>query len=909
MTTDDGLFLWDHQGGDNEQGANVWSWRKNSSGIWQGSITGNAVTATRANIPTTKYGIAYYSDATGTFTSTTYGTAGQVLIGKGSNAAADWYSGLTATGTQASDWVVSIKGTTEISTSNYTTGALVVSGGASFASAIIVNGWVRTFGDNGWYSQTHGGGICMRDNTYVRMYGNKQFLITSGITPSATNLSSQLIVSSLGHGTAADSLGSTSGGTVAIELWRGSNASWQISNNAGTLYFKNNWTTALQTTYSQTAMSIAYNTGNTTISGELTVNNLIKSTYNSNTVTIGSQNANWCHIYNSADVPFIFNKSVQVVGKANLGGTSYPWGNIYIGGADNGIYFVGTKNNYRMIRFIDNTADIYGNGISIGGGGVTILGSGESSDTLITNLSLTGGAETTYIASDGNIEFYPTQNTYDASARIWMTASVLNIGVDGNTTRESSVNVYSGAGRIQLYSAASATGNRGIWVAAHGTGAAKTVITVDTNNNVTLNGNAATATRINGNLTAATSDVNRNIWVSSGAGADGIPNYISGFNMNPSTKVFTVPAGTRISPSAGALYLGNSGNQSWVYVQDICGQDGQKWKIHQNGNAEFTGTVTAPTFSGNASSADSLSGGLVTNTVTSHGNLAVTTAKGSYYGINFGHNASGMSIMSINASHQGLYNQTNGQWIIYYNAASTSKSISIGSSTVNVTGGISLNLNTKITGTLEMTGNQTITGAGAHWTKWQNTTTGVIISMWSDTTNQGIYSYSYWNGSANASGAGWILYRGTDSYVHTSFRLYGAVWNDYAEYRECDKLIPGTCVQEHNNGHLTQSDRRLIPGASIISDTFGFAEGQTEKADTPIAVSGRVLAYTHRNRYEYHAGQAVCSAPDGTVDIMSRDEIMMYPDAIVGIVSEIPEYEEWGTGKIKVNNRIWIKVK
>jgi len=54
---------------------------------------------------------------------------------------------------------------------------------------------------------------------------------------------------------------------------------------------------------------------------------------------------------------------------------------------------------------------------------------------------------------------------------------------------------------------------------------------------------------------------------------------------------------------------------------------------------------------------------------------------------------------------------------------------------------------------------------------------------------------------------------------------------------------------------------------------------------------------------------AVCSAPNGTVDIMSRDEIITYPDCIIGYVSEIPDYEEWGSGNIKVDGRIWIKIK
>ena len=37
---------------------------------------------------------------------------------------------------------------------------------------------------------------------------------------------------------------------------------------------------------------------------------LLKSTNNGNTVSIGSQNSSWCHIYNSANIPFYFNRVV-----------------------------------------------------------------------------------------------------------------------------------------------------------------------------------------------------------------------------------------------------------------------------------------------------------------------------------------------------------------------------------------------------------------------------------------------------------------------------------------------------------------------------------------------------------------------------------------------------------------------
>ena len=141
-------------------------------------------------------------------------------------------------------------------------------------------------------------------------------------------------------------------------------------------------------------------------------------------------------------------------------------------------------------------------------------------------------------------------------------------------------------------------------------------------------------------------------------------------------------------------------------------------------------------------------------------------------------------------------------------------------------------------------------------------------------------------------------------------QVYGAVWNDYAEYRRTKKYIqPGYCVIETGKGDLIKSSKRLQPGANIVSDTFGFAIGETEQTKTPLAVSGRVLAYPYEDRDSYQAGDPVCSGPNGTISKMTREEVREYPDRIIGTVSEIPNYEVWGTGNVKVNNRIWIKVK
>ena len=141
-------------------------------------------------------------------------------------------------------------------------------------------------------------------------------------------------------------------------------------------------------------------------------------------------------------------------------------------------------------------------------------------------------------------------------------------------------------------------------------------------------------------------------------------------------------------------------------------------------------------------------------------------------------------------------------------------------------------------------------------------------------------------------------------------KLYGAVWNDYAEFRTQKETIePGYCVASSNNGQVYKTTEKFQACDGIVSDTFGFSIGETDECKTPLAVAGRVLAYFHGNREDYYSGDTVCAGPDGKICKMTREEIKEWPDRIIGIVSEIPEYETWGTGNIPVNGRIWIKIK
>ena len=143
--------------------------------------------------------------------------------------------------------------------------------------------------------------------------------------------------------------------------------------------------------------------------------------------------------------------------------------------------------------------------------------------------------------------------------------------------------------------------------------------------------------------------------------------------------------------------------------------------------------------------------------------------------------------------------------------------------------------------------------------------------------------------------------------------VYGAVWNDFAEFREGPANIPGYVFSEVGDDTIELSHRRLQPGSMICSDTYGFAIGETDKAITPIAVAGRVLAYTMEDReeYRYHIGGFVGASENGRVTIMTPDEVMNYPESIIGTISAVPDYDEWGAEghKVRVDGRVWIKVK
>lgn len=79
----------------------------------------------------------------------------------------------------------------------------------------------------------------------------------------------------------------------------------------------------------------------------------------------------------------------------------------------------------------------------------------------------------------------------------------------------------------------------------------------------------------------------------------------------------TMKGNARIGHGSGSLYIGNSGNDGWLYVQDMASQAGEaNWKIYANGFATFKNlTVNGPTVVNGSTTLNSVTtlNGLVTN--------------------------------------------------------------------------------------------------------------------------------------------------------------------------------------------------------------------------------------------------------------------------------------------------------
>ena len=100
-------------------------------------------------------------------------------------------------------------------------------------------------------------------------------------------------------------------------------------------------------------------------------------------------------------------------------------GNITFSGSA-GISYTGAQATYQMIRFMNNTNDGWGHGISIGGGGLTVIGGGESASVMQQQYS--AGDERMLIGNDGAVEIISNLQSG------WSNGKTFTFNTDGSLT-------------------------------------------------------------------------------------------------------------------------------------------------------------------------------------------------------------------------------------------------------------------------------------------------------------------------------------------------------------------------------------------------------------------------------------------------------------------------------------------
>ena len=169
----------------------------------------------------------------------------------------------------------------------------------------------------------------------------------------------------------------------------------------------------------------------------------------------------------SSSAAYVFGAKWKLLDSFNNGQPNYTEGmtvvNVTYPSTDTikgNISYEGTNRTGDIIKFIDNTSDTYGNGISIGDGGLTIIGGGESSNVIAEQYDpnhmedgkMHGGDEKMIIANDAAIDFYTDcQNGFDTAKHISMS--------NGNVTANQFIGNATSASKLQTSRNISLGGN------------------------------------------------------------------------------------------------------------------------------------------------------------------------------------------------------------------------------------------------------------------------------------------------------------------------------------------------------------------------------------------------------------------------------------------------------------------
>ena len=219
------------------------------------------------------------------------------------------------------------------------------------------------------------------------------------------------------------------------------------------------------------------------------------------------------------------------------------------GGAMTGdISYAGSKSTTPIIKFLNNTSDAYGNGIAIGGGGIVIVGAGESS-----GLSYgSAGDENLILAADTGIKFYSNAQDGLSTAKNMVFDASGNLSVPGTISSGGTAVSLSGHTHSQYltsHQAVSSPDNAAVW------------------------GQSVLVGTVGGNELRFTMPANPN--TNTATAADGI---FKGSNSGTEISIAPYP-----STTANAQWVANSSNYGKFYLGSQAPHTSANTRLNYNG--------------------------------------------------------------------------------------------------------------------------------------------------------------------------------------------------------------------------------------------------------------------------------------------------------------------------------------